>query len=213
MILNSKYTSCGITDAVIVDFQTIEPVILASDHENCMYNINLSVMNTGSPILWEQIEGPSTADIINPNSFSTTVQVSEFGLYSFSLTTCDNYSTVNVGVSCPLNIPNSFSPNSDGLNDVFIIPYLTADVYTESVFYVFNKWGMVVYINPEYGISGEWWDGTTTYSDKQSSSLHLGEASGHVTNGIYFYTLEVYNYARGQKEFYSGDISVFSNDD
>ena len=33
-----------------------------------------------------------------------------------------------------------------------------------------------------------------------------------MTDGIYYYTLEVYNNAHHQKEFYSGDIAIFSQD-
>ena len=56
------------------------------------------------------------------------------------------------------------------------------------------------------------------YSDinKQKSSitparLFNDNNSGYVTDGVYYYTLEVYNMAVNQKEFYSGDISIFSN--
>ena len=113
-----------------------------------------------------------------------------------------------------LNVPNIFSPNSDGVNDIFELVDLNPNVYTQSVFYVYNKWGSVVYNNHNYGIDGDWWDGRTTYSERSNSSIvpsrFLDHNSGYVVDGVYFYTLEVYNTAIQQKEFYSGEIHVFS---
>jgi gliding motility-associated-like protein len=43
-------------------------------------------------------------------------------------------------------IPNAFSPNSDGINDVFVIPCAVGDVE----FSVYNRWGIEVYRNDKY---------------------------------------------------------------
>ena len=52
------------------------------------------------------------------------------------------------------------------------------------------------------------------YSERSNSSIvpsrFLDLNSGYVVDGVYFYTLEVYNTAIQQKEFYSGEIHVFS---
>ena len=140
--------------------------------------------------------------------------VSEYGVYSFSYTFCDTISYISVGVSCPLNLPNSFSPNGDGVNDIFELSELNPNVYTQSILQIYNKWGSVVYIHPNYGLDGEWWNGQTTYSERSTTSLvpgrFLDNNSGYVVDGVYFYTLEVYNTAINQKEFYSGELHVFS---
>lgn len=52
-------------------------------------------------------------------------------------------------------VPNAFTPNNDGLNDV-LIPYLGAGVY-ECQFAVYNRWGQLMYMTREIG-SG--WNGT-----------------------------------------------------
>jgi gliding motility-associated-like protein len=215
-IYNVIYTSCGVSDTLLLSFQTIEPYIFSADHVNCMFLIELNVMtpdpNAGP---WEQLSGPSVAEITNPYSNSTQAIVSEFGVYTFAFTSCELTNTIEIGVSCPLNVPNSFSPNGDGVNDLFQIAELDPNVYTQSTLYVFNKWGAVVYINPNYGIDGDWWDGKTTYSERTFSSLlparYYDNSSGYVTDGVYFYTLEVYNTAQNEKEFYSGDIAIFSD--
>ena len=216
-VYNIVFTACGVSDTLELTFTTVEPYIVVSDHQNCIFSIELNAMtpdpNAGP---WEQISGPSFAEILNPYSTTTQATVSEYGLYVFSFTSCDDVDEVEIGVSCPMTIPNSFSPNGDGVNDVFEIPDLNPNVHTQSVLYIYNKWGTIIYINPNYGLNGEWWDGQTTYHDKPLSSFipehYYDKNANYVTDGIYYYTLEVYNNAHHQKEFYSGDIAIFSQD-
>ena len=208
---------CGISsDPLNLNFTTAQANLIASDHQYCLYNIDLYALvpGDGQSGIWEQISGPSYSEIVDPYSNNTQVIVPEYGVYSFSYSFCDTISYISVGVSCPLNVPNIFSPNSDGVNDIFELVDLNPNIYTQSVFYVYNKWGSVVYNNHNYGLNGDWWDGLTTYSERSTSSIvpsrFLDHNSGYVVDGVYFYTLEVYNTAIQKKEFYSGEIHVFS---
>jgi gliding motility-associated-like protein len=51
-------------------------------------------------------------------------------------------------------VPNSFTPNSDGKNELF--SYSGANIYIQEVI-VFNRWGQQIYVEKD-GFSG--WDGT-----------------------------------------------------
>ena len=209
------FTSCGVSDTTMLTFTTIEPYVITTDHQNCLFTIDLYAITPAlNSAFWEQISGPSQADIVDIYANSTQAIVSEFGMYTFAFTSCDYTVTFDVGISCPMTVPNSFSPNEDGVNDLFQIPDLNPNVYTQSILYIYNKWGAVIYINPNYGLDGEWWDGKTTYHAKPFSALlperYYDNNSGYVSDGTYYYTLEVYNITNEQKEFYSGDISVFS---
>ena len=53
-------------------------------------------------------------------------------------------------------VPNSFTPNSDGLNDEFT-PIVTADEPAFYKFMVYNRWGEIVF---ESETVGDGWDGT-----------------------------------------------------
>ena len=217
---NIVFSSCGVTDTLALTFTVVDPYIVASDHQNCIFTIDLHAMTpdpNGGP--WVQLNpeySPSVAEIVDPYSNSTQAIISEYGIYEFAFTSCNTSDTIEIGVSCPMTIPNSFSPNGDGVNDLFVIPDLNPNVHEESVLYIYNKWGVVMYINPRYGIDGEWWDGQTTYSDRPMSSFlpehYYDKNDGYVQDGVYFYTLEVYNKAHHIKEFYSGNISVFTKD-
>jgi gliding motility-associated-like protein len=63
--------------------------------------------------------------------------------------------SVKVHVYKGVYVPNAFSPNSDGLNDVWNIPAL--NVYSNYQVLVFNRWGNVVYSSKNIGHP---WDGT-----------------------------------------------------
>mgnify|MGYP001211277102 CR=1 FL=1 len=205
-----NYTNCDGTDSYVINFQSDAPHIIASDHENCNYSINLSVVSEATTIgPWQQLSGPSTATIINPYSSSTEAIVSEYGLYTFSVTACDSITTVSIGVSCPPVIPNSLSPNGDQVNDLFYIDGLTPNTYSQSVFFVFNRWGEAVYQNHRYGLDNTWWDGVAQYN--RVPFFNSQKNSNMVTDGVYFYTLELFNLTNNQKEFYSGSITVVIN--
>jgi len=45
-------------------------------------------------------------------------------------------------------IPNTFTPNGDGLNDVFVVKGL--DQYSENELIIFNRWGNQVYVKRNY---------------------------------------------------------------
>jgi gliding motility-associated-like protein len=62
---------------------------------------------------------------------------------------------VNITPVASVIIPNSFTPNNDGKNDVFIFKQLGIDVLT-SEFSIFDRWGTQIY----YTENGTPWDGT-----------------------------------------------------
>lgn len=84
-------------------------------------------------------------------------------------------------------IPNAFSPNGDGLNDVFkiLLPTEYAE-YSESKLEVFNRWGTLVYRSTglQYGKDCEWWDGN-------SKSSNMLTAGTKLPSGTYFYVFTI----------------------
>lgn len=70
-----------------------------------------------------------------------------------------------------VNLPNVFTPNADGMNDVFIIDN---DDLTEISCSIYNRYGTKVY---EIVLAKDYWDGYTTTGEPCS-------------NGVYYYILE-----------------------
>lgn len=100
---------------------------------------------------------PTTA-MLASNTLSPTVSPTDtvtYTLYVLPGQGCPVVSDdVFVFVYKSLNVPNAFSPNGDGINDVWLVKGL--ETYPGSVTKIYNRSGMLVF----EGKSGASWDGT-----------------------------------------------------
>ena len=135
-----------------------------------------------------------------------------YGIYTFQYSACDIIQTVSVGFSCELILPNIFTPNGDGINDEFVVEGLTADVYSNSLLTIFNRWGSVVYVKSNYGLDfgKNWWDGEVIF-DSYIRDYSENQESTYIEDGIYYYVLDVYNEAHKQKEVYKGYVTILKD--
>lgn len=130
-----------------------------------------------------------------PNGFVSGLQnpeipaapVAAFGTYSLTVTAsgCNSQeSTVTViSDNCTdisIFIPQGFSPNGDGINDLFVISDI-AD-YPGNTFTVFNRWGNKVFEAKPYQNN---WDGQNKFG------ITMG--NGQLPVGTYFYVLDLGN--------------------
>ena len=82
-----------------------------------------------------------------------------------------------------LNIPTAFSPNSDGVNDTFVVPILKQ--YLNHKIEIFNRWGNKVYDYSNKGkIDITWWNGYTT--NRLTSNKSEQAPTGNYYYIIYF---------------------------
>lgn len=94
---------------------------------------------------------------------------------------------------CPVYIPSAFSPNDDGLNDIFKI-YPNQNLLGEFiVFKVFDKWGAMVYETQNFNPADAGWDGT-----------HKGK---ELNPGTYTYLIQIET-SGGQMQQYSGEVNL-----
>jgi gliding motility-associated-like protein/uncharacterized repeat protein (TIGR01451 family) len=93
--------------------------------------------------------------------------------------TLNNTSSVSTQVEALLLpfIPEGFSPNGDGVNDVFVITGL--ERYPEHTFTIFNRWGNMVFEAAPYNND---WDGTSTFG--------ITVGGNELPSGTYFYIFE-----------------------
>lgn len=80
-------------------------------------------------------------------------------------------------IELPVIVPNAFTPNGDGVNDVLVFGLL--EQFNESKLWVYNRWGTLVYQSNNYKNN---WDG------------------GSHTAGVYYFILEVNNL--GKQKFH-----------
>src|SRR5690606_24441602 len=88
----------------------------------------------------------------------TLVATSEFG--------CEASTQVFVKVLPSLDIPNIFSPNGDGINDTWVIPYL--NTYPGCTIDIFNRYGQLVWHNE----GGHPWNGKSVGKDVPVGSYY-----------------------------------------
>ncbi len=87
-----------------------------------------------------------------------------------------------------LVIPQGFSPNGDGVNDLFVIRGIGA--YPDNNLNILNRWGNVIYKMKGYD---------NTWNGKSSEGLKFG--SDDLPEGTYFYILDLGNGDKPYKGF------------
>ncbi len=170
---------------------------IISDYFNCADSaeINLTVIEHPAinfppePIPFEQeyrLEAPqsyasyqwSTGDSIY------YITVTEEGEYSVIIQTeegCESRDTaMMVNVAVPIQVPNAFTPNGDGLNDTFKPIITKPDLVVQYHFTIFNRWGECFF---ETSDPAEGWDGkdemagvynwVVSYSNKMGKNYQL----------------------------------------
>ena len=91
-------------------------------------------------------------------------------------------------------VPNVFSPNGDGLNDIFTL-FTDSDVKEITLLEIYTRWGDLVFRKKNYqpNIPTEGWDGKF--------------AGEEVNPGVYVYRIEIL-YGDGLKDQLAGDVTV-----
>ncbi|HLP20876.1 MAG TPA: PKD domain-containing protein [Chitinophagales bacterium] len=124
----------------------------------------------------------ATLDCSNcPNPVATPTQTTTYYatiFYSQDGITCSNWDSVTVTVlnSCDesiIYVPNTFTPNGDGINDIFMIRGLAATRI--NYFRIFDRWGQLVY-EAQNGAANEtlWgWDGTNRQGEKLNPAVFV----------------------------------------
>jgi gliding motility-associated-like protein len=103
----------------------------------------------------------------------------------------DTTTTLIVVDSCSytIKIPNVFSPDGNGLNDLFYVTATCTDIFNA---YIFDRWGVKVF---EYNTVSGSWDGTTF-------------TGSTATFGVYSYVIYLKDY-NGEVHEYSGFVHLF----
>jgi len=102
--------------------------------------------------------GKSISYLWQDGSSNTTYNVIAPGLYSLTLLNdCGSRTDSIVAIKgvCKLYVPNAFSPNRDGVNDVFRASY--GENITKFKMEIYNRWGQKVFESDDMG---KGWDGT-----------------------------------------------------
>ena len=73
-----------------------------------------------------------------------------------------------------IEIPNTFSPNGDNINDTWVIKGI--ELYPNNLVSIFTRWGQKIYQTSSYS-SDKRWNGTSN--------------SGDTMEGVYYYVIDL----------------------
>jgi gliding motility-associated-like protein len=189
--VNGNVDSCQATVTVM---DTLAPTVSCPSNQNvktditCIYEIgdytnlasnvtdncdNNSVIITQTPIAGTMV----TADIISKGQGQTTVTIIVQD-QSGNIDSCDFIVDVECGAE--LSIPNVFTPNGDGKNDVWNIDGL--DDFPDVTVSVFNRWGDLMF-ESDKGYTKSW-DGTYNGTASPAATYYYIIVLGSGEEGI-----------------------------
>ena len=174
----------------------VEPHVEIKLGESYQINTLVTVpLDDITDITWFPSESLSCGDCLNPLATPTATT-----LYKLTVVTengCEDSAPVLIVVNkqASVYVPNAFSPNGDGTNDIFMIYADPSSVLRIKSFLVFNRWGESVFQyfnfepnNPAYG-----WDG-----------MHRGKM---MDPAVFAWFAEV-EFIDGRTEIFKGDVTL-----
>lgn len=121
-------------------------------------------------VRWNGVEWVNEGGVVNVNNNEITTTVSEYGVFTLA-----NKSNENTPPD--LDFSDSFSPDGDGINDVFVVPGL-AEEYPNFKMKIYNRYGSVVYDYKNNGnLNPLWWNGKAKKSVVISGNNQTAPAS------------------------------------
>jgi gliding motility-associated-like protein len=153
---NAGSTTCRIASNAVVINVHAKPIVNAGAGVNVIpgYAVVLNGMAEGENISYLWTPGNYIDNITTLTPTVTPVQDITYTLTARSMYGCSNTDTVQVKVAAGLYIPSAFTPDGDGKNDTWKIPFL--DPAYNATVDVFNRYGQLVYHTSGAIVS---WDG------------------------------------------------------
>jgi gliding motility-associated-like protein len=164
----STFKASNGCDSLVTLNLTVSPVVnLGADRNLCPGDSILLAPGTYSQYLWQDNSTGSQYVVKTPGTYWVTV-TDQNG--------CSSADTVVVRtVDCfDFKIPNTFTPNGDGVNDTWNLGSLQD--FPQCTVFIYNRWGLAVFKSNGYATP---WDGT--YKDKK------------LPTGTYYYIIDLKN--------------------
>jgi gliding motility-associated-like protein len=156
--------------------------------------VNLPAAQLGW-VKWEPSEGLSCSECLTPVVTASETKTYRVTVADLNGCTAAAEVTVYVDVSLSIYAPNIFSPNADGINDVFMLFSGKGQVDRILKFQVWSRWGDLVFDREEIlpGISVQGWDGAM-----------VGRP---MPEGVYGWIVRV-RFVNGVELTYHGDVTL-----
>jgi gliding motility-associated-like protein len=180
-VTNEK--NCSATDSFTINRINQRPSLFLPANQQICAGAALNIQVSGyNRYLWSTGENTSSIIIRNP------------GIYELQVTDADNCTgsdsiVVTQKTDClPLAIPNTFTPNNDGRNDIFK-PIINLEIVDYNMV-IFNRWGQKIFESNNISVG---WDGNIATATPQQ--------------GVYVYLIRYKNY-QGKWNQFKGTITL-----
>lgn len=146
-----------------------------------------------SSIVLSDNNNPSATHEWNTGEISNAITVTQPGYYWVKASNgeCSTTDSIWIQRDCYLNIPNSFSPDGDGLNDYFLPREILSSGLSVFKMKIFNRWGEQIFTTTK--IDGRGWDGKYDGKDQPM--------------GVYVYVIDVVFKNNTRKNF-KGNVTL-----
>jgi len=183
------FGNCFTSDSVRVDFNEYPVVDLGADTTIC----------EGTELTLKSIENyPDALYKWNNNTNGHSLSIESAAKYWLTITNppdCAGSDSITIKTSkckCDLMVPNAFSPNGDGINEVYL-PRLIFEgcPLDHYMLYIYNRWGQAVFFSadPHKG-----WDGYMNHKPADA--------------GTYMYYIRFLDWISGETKTYKGDLTL-----
>lgn len=151
---------CSLNDSLLVDVFEYKPplTVTAIPDTTTLGGTSqlIATLDKAYTYIWTPAGSLSATNIYNP--IASPITTTEYKVQIINEDGCRNEAFIKIYiVSCdePFTfIPNAFSPNGDGINDVFS---LRGEYVTNMDMMIFNRWGEKVFHSTDQNVG---WDGT-----------------------------------------------------
>jgi gliding motility-associated-like protein len=188
VVLTAHYRICPDTVAkfnvTVVPFPGVNigpDTVLCPNGQPIVLADRVNIGNPAAKYLWNT--GDTTASILAKDIGTFWTRVTIDG--------CSGTDSILVNKDCYIDIPNSFTPNGDGMNDYFLPRQFLSRSVNSFKMSIFNRWGQVIYESSTP--NGRGWDGR--FNDKDQPQ------------GVYVYIIDV-SFDNGVKEHYTGNVTL-----
>jgi len=144
----------------------------------------------GVKFAWSPPSYLSDTSVYNPSGFFQDTGRFTYYVHVTSAYGCTGTDTISVDVvsNAAFSVPTAFTPNGDGLNDVF--RPIAVGYRNLNYFRIFNRWGEEVYFTTNLEVG---WDGT--YKSRKADG------------GVYYWEIS-FTDRFGKKGFMKGDVTL-----
>ncbi len=189
---------CSDSDNMNVTIDTITPLADAGPDQtliciniNTTQSVTLGIASTANmSYSW------TPADLVSDNS-AAQPSTNTSGTYALTVTNdingCKAHDTTIIDSEdcfCDFYVPSAFSPNNDGVNDLFFA-FINCDKFNDFAFSIFNRWGELVFKTNDITLG---WDGIYKSEPQQVDS--------------YEWVVEYFDVLRNKRIFKKGIVTL-----